>query len=637
MAAQAIGALFVQLGLDSAQFVQGLKQSQSNLAKFGRNMAAVGAGIAAAGATAFAAFNNSSNRLSDLKMQADIAGLSAQEFKVAALAVDQYGISQEKLSDILKDVNDKFGDFAATGGGELKDFFENIGPKVGVTIENFKNLSSSDALALYVSSLEKANVSQQEMTFYMEALANDATALVPAFRNGGLAIEDMRKKADELGLALDEGLIKTARQAQGEMRLVSDVLRTQFDQAVLKLGPSLSKLAQALMPVVEGMGKLINVVLLWTDIAGKGARRFTDAFIQGIAALPGIVSDAFGAAIEATGSALEAAGTVALDAVINLIDRAFSSLFEVAGDISKFTDIAGDGARNGLISLGAAIGQGLANIAVDAGRWTLGIVRAIIEGLKGLYEAGAQAVRDLAAGMAAEFVALKDRALGWGRDIADGLKQGLDAAKDRVRGAVSSVADTVKGVFTDEMEIQSPSRVFMRFGGFITEGLQKGIEAGGSGVQGAMQDMAAGVSDVFKAVLFEGASFKDSMKSMLGSLFSGWGSNFFQQGISGLGKAIGLPFFARGGFHSGGLRIVGENGPELEATGPARYFSASQTRRMMGEGLGNQDVNVTVSVDQNGNLQAFVDRRVERGGQRVLATAKAAAPGWMDDHQTRRR
>lgn len=44
----------------------------------------------------------------------------------------------------------------------------------------------------------------------------------------------------------------------------------------------------------------------------------------------------------------------------------------------------------------------------------------------------------------------------------------------------------------------------------------------------------------------------------------------------------GVPAFAAGGMHSGGLRIVGERGPELEATGPARYWSAADTTAMLG-------------------------------------------------------
>jgi len=42
-----------------------------------------------------------------------------------------------------------------------------------------------------------------------------------------------------------------------------------------------------------------------------------------------------------------------------------------------------------------------------------------------------------------------------------------------------------------------------------------------------------------------------------------------------------VPGYAAGGDHGGGWRIVGENGPELEATGAARIFNASQTRDLM--------------------------------------------------------
>lgn len=37
-----------------------------------------------------------------------------------------------------------------------------------------------------------------------------------------------------------------------------------------------------------------------------------------------------------------------------------------------------------------------------------------------------------------------------------------------------------------------------------------------------------------------------------------------------------IPGFATGGYFSGGLRIVGESGPELEATGAAKIWSAQQ-------------------------------------------------------------
>lgn len=51
--------------------------------------------------------------------------------------------------------------------------------------------------------------------------------------------------------------------------------------------------------------------------------------------------------------------------------------------------------------------------------------------------------------------------------------------------------------------------------------------------------------------------------------------------------------YAKGGYHSGGLRIVGENGPELEATGPSMIYPSEMLRRIgSGGGGGSMQVNV---------------------------------------------
>lgn len=44
------------------------------------------------------------------------------------------------------------------------------------------------------------------------------------------------------------------------------------------------------------------------------------------------------------------------------------------------------------------------------------------------------------------------------------------------------------------------------------------------------------------------------------------------------------PRFAAGGMHAGGLRIVGEDGPELEATGPSRIWNDAQLRSVLDGG-----------------------------------------------------
>ena len=160
------------------------KQSQKQLSKTGKSFDALSGvaskfGVALSAGVVASGFSRMIKDATDAAVRIDnlsrVAGLSAERFQEMTFAAGKFGVQEEKLADILKDVNDKFGDFFQTGAGPLADFFENIAPKVGLTAKEFKNLSSEQALGKYVKGLQDANVSQQELTFYLEAIASDAT------------------------------------------------------------------------------------------------------------------------------------------------------------------------------------------------------------------------------------------------------------------------------------------------------------------------------------------------------------------------------------------------------------------------------------------------------------------------------
>ncbi|MCZ8074633.1 MAG: hypothetical protein O9341_10930, partial [Paucibacter sp.] len=76
-------------------------------------------------------------------------------------------------------------------------------------------------------------------------------------------------------------------------------------------------------------------------------------------------------------------------------------------------------------------------------------------------------------------------------------------------------------------------------------------------------------------------------KELFGDLFSGGDLGGGVGSLLKLGaNFFGMPGFASGGDHGGGWRIVGERGPELEATGAARIFNAAQTAQILGGGGG---------------------------------------------------
>ncbi|MDC5533604.1 phage tail protein, partial [Acinetobacter baumannii] len=179
----------------------------------------------------------------ELEIQAHLANANTIEFQEWAFAAKKVNVEQDKLSDIMKDVNDKFGDFMQTGGGEMADFFEKIAPKVGVTAQQFKGLSGPQILEKYYQTLQKANVSQAEMTFYMESIADEATALAPLLDNNSEKLKAYAKQAHDLGVIMSDDAIASTKEFNAALDIVQSTLQGVLTRLAAQAAPVLTDLA----------------------------------------------------------------------------------------------------------------------------------------------------------------------------------------------------------------------------------------------------------------------------------------------------------------------------------------------------------------------------------------------------------
>ncbi|MCF3127949.1 phage tail protein [Acinetobacter soli] len=211
----------------------------------------------------------------ELENMSRLANSTTLEFQEWAFASKSVGISQEKLGDIMKDVNDKFGDFMQTGGGEMKDFFEKIAPKVGVTAKEFQGLSGPQILGKYYETLKKANVSQAEMTFYMESIANDAMLLSPLLENNAQKLKEYSKQAHDLGVILDDKAIQATKEFEAALGLISATIRGLVGRIIAELAPSLKTMADNFLSsatkskdAIDGsISAIITIFESWAQIS----------------------------------------------------------------------------------------------------------------------------------------------------------------------------------------------------------------------------------------------------------------------------------------------------------------------------------------------------------------------------------
>lgn len=275
--------LIARLALDTDEqsFKKGEKGMDDLAAAAVKMGAVIGAAFTAVQGAAVALVANYANNAKQVENLSRVAGEGFEAFQLYAAGAKTVGVEQDKLADILKDTNDKIGDFLQTGAGPMADFFENIGPKVGITAEMFKDLSGKDALQLYVDGLERANLSQAEMTFYMEAIASDATLLLPLLKNGGAGFSAMADEALAAGAVISESGAKSAK-----------ALSTSFDMLQFWITGLGNDIAEELIPtvteVVEGIRLFIKENKALISSAITGTIKAAAVALKGLAAAAGL-------------------------------------------------------------------------------------------------------------------------------------------------------------------------------------------------------------------------------------------------------------------------------------------------------------------------------------------------------------
>ncbi|HCQ9573082.1 TPA: transglycosylase SLT domain-containing protein [Acinetobacter baumannii] len=232
MATNSLGRLTLDLVVQTASFSEPLSRAERQARASSQGIAnslniaaiAVSALGGAVSGLSVAQLVNFSDQViqtgNDIQKFSKLANASVREFQYYAKGAETAGISLESFADKMKDMQDRIGDFQQTGGGPLADFFTNIAPKVGVTIQQFQKLSGPEALQLFYNSLEKAGASTNDMKFYMEAIISDSSLLIPLLENGGKGFKEWGDAAEKAGAIMTDELVANLSEAKKQLMLM---------------------------------------------------------------------------------------------------------------------------------------------------------------------------------------------------------------------------------------------------------------------------------------------------------------------------------------------------------------------------------------------------------------------------------
>ncbi len=299
------------------------------VSKFGGNVSKVGAGLTKAvaggvaavtgGVAAVTKFAESASSAADnIDKMSQKIGVSRQAYQELDFICSQSGMSVDTLQSGMKTLVSAM-DKAASGTKANVEQFDKLG--VSVTNADGSLRSQEEVMWEVFEALQGMSNEAEKARLASQLFGKSGTELMPLLNGASGSIEEMKKKAHDLGLvlsddAIDAGvkLTDTMDQAKRALSTVGLTLGTELipyvqkgAEYVIKHMPEIREGAKSVAEVIGEIGTKVGGVIKWFSELDEGQQK-TILKMAGIVAAAGPVLTVIGKVITVGGGLISGAG-----------------------------------------------------------------------------------------------------------------------------------------------------------------------------------------------------------------------------------------------------------------------------------------------------------------------------------------
>lgn len=452
MADNADGKIVIKAELKDAKLVKGLRAvgavAKTTMKATALAIAGIATGIGA-GIGAVGKFANTYAKQADEIDKGSLRlGISKKAYQEWKYVIEQCGGSIDSLEMGMKTLNDvvirvKDGDESAIE--TMAKLQEASGKQIDL------NADQETQLNQVVNALASVEDAQLRASLATDLLGRAGIDLLPTLASGTTAIDDLKQRAHELGLVMDDEAVSAGVALGDSWSDLTKKAGMVINDAIAPMIPNLQKLADAFtnsMNGTEGASEELSKALY--DTISSGVKVVTDH-------LPEL---------------LNLGGQV----VLALADGILDSIPELAENIPQ---------------------------VIEA------IVNAVIELAPKMLDAGVAIAKGLWDGI----MQYKDEFIQVGSFLIDGLVEGIKTLASKPVEAIKSVGSSMLNSIKNLFGIHSPSREMMTIGQYLDRGLAKGIMLENGKVISASKAQAMGIKQVFVDMAEDGTALGAAVSS----------------------------------------------------------------------------------------------------------------------------
>lgn len=358
MAASVIGALRVNLGLNSAQFSKGLKnansQARSFASRIGGAFKVAAAGLALATTGMAVAVKGVINEADKMSKAAQSVGIATEELSKLAWAADLSGVSFEKLTGSIAKLSKAMGDSLRSKTSEQALAFKALG--ISVTDANGQMRSSRAVLDDVADSFQGMADGTEKTALAMAIFGRSGKEIIPLLNQGAAGLKEMGNEAERLGIVIDTKTGRRAEMFNDTLNRISAVFRGVVTQIASRVLPALLDVAEHLFDV-SGEGTRMKSIISASVVVFKG---LATAVLGTVDAFRAFVTIITGAA-----RALEALRTGDYSGALDSLKTAWAETKSiVASSVEAIKDIWNDADFNEeeIVALPKRLSAGLADV-----------------------------------------------------------------------------------------------------------------------------------------------------------------------------------------------------------------------------------------------------------------------------------
>lgn len=248
MASVAIGAVHVDLGLNSAQFAAGMKQAQTGLNKFGiqitLGLETIAEGIGKVIGAIPSAIKGAVDHADALSKAAQKAGTTTEALSRLAYAASFSDVSLEGLTSGLGKLSKSMADAVQSKTSTAAIAFKALG--ISVTDSAGRLRKADDVFADISDKFARLPDGATKTSLAMMLLGKSGAEMIPLLNGGSEELRRMAAEADRLGITISTKTGHDAERFNDTLTLVGKVLEGVVNTMMEAALPALQSFAQQL-------------------------------------------------------------------------------------------------------------------------------------------------------------------------------------------------------------------------------------------------------------------------------------------------------------------------------------------------------------------------------------------------------